>query len=167
MKRFFEQHMLNLTFFSRAFWARFRLASFQLGLLLTTARQLSLGPALEVQRLQQQSFFRQAETKGSELSEYTLCLLYFRTRFAVVKSQPAHSASLKAVAFVVAWCNTFLNGSCVYSGWFWKVLARRPAFAQATPGNNSFAFCLIISFTRPPSPWAFSCLYSRCSYAAA
>ena len=39
--RLFEQHMLNLTFFSRAFGARFRLASFQLGLLLTTAQQLS------------------------------------------------------------------------------------------------------------------------------
>ena len=33
--------------------------------------------------------------------------LHSHVRFAL--SQPAYSASLKAVAFVVAWCNTFLN----------------------------------------------------------
>ena len=66
--------------------------------------------------------------------------LHSHVRFASLYSQPAYSASLKAVAFVVAWCNTFLNGSCVYSGWFWKVLARRPLslkLRQATTASQS------------------------------
>ena len=84
--------------------------------------------------------FPASRNKRSELSEYTSCLLRCRLCFALVKSLPAQSASLKAVAFAVAWCNTFLNGSCVYSGVLESACPSprfRSSIHQATTASHS------------------------------